>query len=108
MKRLLLLVSCFVCAGAFAQDADKAIESVKEKLALDDRTSVFDVKAVPTNGPTVLTGETSVPQAKEELLGMLKEQGIETIDAITLLPLSSSRAPTTTEAIRAEEASGFS
>ena len=71
MKRLLLLVSCFVCAGAFAQDADKAIESVKEKLALDDRTSVFDVKAVPTNGPTVLTGETSVPQAKEELLGML-------------------------------------
>ena len=86
MKRLLLLVSCFVCAGAFAQDADKAIESVKEKLALDDRTSVFDVKAVPTNGPTVLTGETSVPQAKEELLGMLKEQGIETIDAITLLP----------------------
>ena len=86
MKRLLLLVSCFVCAGAFAQDADKAIESVKEKLALDDRTSVFDVKAVPTNGPTVLTGETSVPQAKEELLRMLEDQGVETIDAITLLP----------------------
>lgn len=86
MKRLLLLVSCFVCAGAFAQDADKAIEAVKEKLSLDDRTSVFDVKAVPTNGPTVLTGETSVPQAKEELLRMLEDQSVETIDAITLLP----------------------
>ena len=69
MKRLLLLVSCFVCAGAFAQDADKAIESVKEKLALDDRTSVFDVKAVPTNGPTVLTGETSVPRPRKNCSG---------------------------------------
>lgn len=86
MKKLLLLISFIISLSAVGQDFTKTIDSVKQKYAPDKRSTVFDIKAVPTNGPMVLSGETSVPQAKAELLKLAKAQGIETLDAIKTLP----------------------
>ena len=86
MKKLLLLVSFFVVWAASAQDFAKTIDAVKQKYAPDKRTAVYEIKAVPTNGPVVLTGETSVPQARQALLDSVRAAGAEALDAITVLP----------------------
>ena len=86
MKKLLLLISFVISLSAVGQEFSKTIDSVKQKYAPDKRTTVFDIKAVPTNGPMVLSGETSVPQAKAELLKLAKAQGLETLDAVKMLP----------------------
>lgn len=86
MKKLLLLLSLFVCVAAFGQDLTKIINDVKKEYAPDKRTAVFDVKEVPTNGPVVLSGRTNLPQAKTDLLARAQREGIEVLDAIKVLP----------------------
>lgn len=81
MKKLLLLLSLFVCVAAFGQDLTKIINDVKKEYAPDKRTAVFDVKEVPTNGPVVLSGRTNLPQAKTDLLARAQREGIEVLDA---------------------------
>lgn len=58
------------------------IDAVRQHFAPDKRVAMFDVKA---NG-TVLTGETNLPEAKQDLLNKLKAAGIAFQDSIQVLP----------------------
>lgn len=67
-----------------SEDIQKIIDEIKLKYAPDKRTAVYDVKYSVDNEQITLVGETSIPEAKKELLGSFMNQNV--IDKIELLP----------------------
>lgn len=73
---------------AFAQmnseNIQKIIDEIKIKYASDKRTAVYDVNYSVDDERITLLGETSIPEAKKELLSSFMNQKV--IDKIELLP----------------------
>ena len=66
------------------------IKEARQQLAPDRRTTVFDVHAETRGTVTILTGEIHNAALKEQLISLLKSQGVTSIvDSITALPHSS-------------------
>lgn len=91
MKKNLLILSLgflMACstgkesASTTASTMEPHIETVRQQYAPDKRVALFNVSQ---NG-AVLTGETNMPAAKQELLQKLKAANINYVDSIQVLP----------------------
>lgn len=65
-----------------------AVEAVTAAYAPDSRVAVFKIKPHLQNDSLILSGETNLPAAKQDLLQKLGEAGITYIDQIEMLPES--------------------
>lgn len=65
---------------------ESILAEVKQKFAPDKRVALFDVSTEIENEKVILTGETNLPDAKNELLSKLTESKIVYEDRIILLP----------------------
>ncbi|MBR8533992.1 C40 family peptidase [Carboxylicivirga sediminis] len=93
MKNNLLLLSLAVIALLYACEQatikqELVIEQVEAKWVSDSRVDVFDVELVYSQDALVVKGETTIPQAKDELLLKL-EQSNKLVDSLVVLPSSS-------------------
>jgi cell wall-associated NlpC family hydrolase len=82
---LIILIGIFSCDSGRYQETISLIEQVEKAYAPDSRTALFDIRAINRN-PVRLEGETNLPEAKQELLGLLQSKGLEIEDAVLLLP----------------------
>jgi gamma-D-glutamyl-L-lysine dipeptidyl-peptidase len=84
---LLAVVHIFTgCTGKLGK-AEQETASVFEKFVTDSRTEIFRVESFrKTRDTIVLKGETTLPEAKEELFKALNNHGINLIDSILILP----------------------
>ena len=62
------------------------IDSIAIQRAPDIRESIYDVKIYPAGSDLILKGETDIPQAKEDLINLLKKKGITFLDSLIVLP----------------------
>lgn len=62
------------------------IDSVGIVWVPDLREGIFDAELKTAGDKFVLTGETNIPEAKEAIVGILKNKGIIFSDSLTLLP----------------------
>src|SRR5699024_11358396 len=62
------------------------IEHTKAYFVPDSRGDVFRVAAEQSRDPLLLTGETTLPTAKQALLHSLSQQDVVVIDSIDVLP----------------------
>ncbi|SMO41814.1 NlpC/P60 family protein [Saccharicrinis carchari] len=63
------------------------VERVKSKYIADNRVSLFDVNLSKNDkGVLIVSGETTVPDAKTELISSLQKNNIALIDSLTVLP----------------------
>jgi len=65
---------------------EKTISEVKTKHAPDKRVALFNVEVNIEADKIVLKGETTEPEAKTELLNILKKNNLTVTDSIELLP----------------------
>ncbi|MDD4820801.1 MAG: NlpC/P60 family protein [Flavobacteriales bacterium] len=87
MKKTLLFISAMaVSYFTMAQNITDSISSIKARFAPDGRSTVYNIAATESNGTLILTGETSVPQAKEALLKAANAVNKNVADYITVLP----------------------
>jgi len=62
------------------------IKSVKIKYAPDKRVALFNVEVKKEKKNLILTGETNIPEAKDELIDKINSEKIRVKDEISLLP----------------------
>ncbi len=62
------------------------INQVNQKYAPDKRTAVFNVSVKSDGEKNILSGETNIKEAKEDLLNLLNKEGEKIVDEINLLP----------------------
>ncbi len=77
------------CNNGNLIDYQAEADSIAAKYAPDSRTAIFNVKVSENKGSVILKGETTVPDAKKELINTLGKRGILLTDSIQLLPDSS-------------------
>jgi hypothetical protein len=65
---------------------DSTIESVRRQYVPDFRSGVFDVVAELHGPDVVLRGQSTHPEAVTELVSLLREQGMNTVDEVLRLP----------------------
>lgn len=80
-----ILIGIFSCSNHEIRDIHDIIEEVRTDYAPDARTAVFDIRILPDK-PTKIIGETSLPEAKEQLLDRLNDADIKFQDQIQVLP----------------------
>lgn len=85
MKTLLLI---FLCGIMYADSTTvlDIISGVRKTHAPDKRTTIFTINADFSKINPVITGETNLPLALEELQAKLKEQNIEADFSVDILP----------------------
>ncbi len=66
--------------------SNKLTKDTKAEFAPDSRTSIFVIKPTIKNKSVTLSGETNLPEAKENLLQKFREAQIKVKDDIKLLP----------------------
>ncbi|MCE5347490.1 MAG: C40 family peptidase [Bacteroidales bacterium] len=82
---ILLLIAG--CQSSFSSDKLADIDRISKKWVPDQREGICSVTVTKGKGGTlILRGETTVPQAKDEIIKVLKSQNISLIDSILLLP----------------------
>jgi len=92
MKNIILLFLFIFCTTIIPQEGknmskyESILAEVKQKFAPDKRVALFDVSTEIENEKVILTGETNLPDAKNELLSKLTESKIVYEDRIILLP----------------------
>ena len=63
------------------------ITKIQQKYAPDTRTSLFDIRfESDKNNKVILSGETNLPEAKEDLIIEIKKAGYQLTDNISVLP----------------------
>ncbi len=62
------------------------IDSIGIVYVPDLRTGIFDAEIISGSSALVLKGETSVSEAKEAITGLLKQEGVNYIDSLKVLP----------------------
>ena len=66
-KTILLAATLLLAVSAIAQTPEQLLGQLKQRLAPDKRTALWDVHATRQNGVTTLTGTVSSTQLKAEL-----------------------------------------
>ncbi len=88
--KLIFVTLLFLITNLTAQQMNsikkyqEIINEVKKEFAQDKRTAIFDVEVEESGNKILLTGETNLPEAKEELLSKINDKNI--IDEIQTLP----------------------
>jgi gamma-D-glutamyl-L-lysine dipeptidyl-peptidase len=62
------------------------ISSIKTKYAPDKRVALFNIEAIKQNESYLLKGESNLPEAVAALKNSLKEENINFVDSIQILP----------------------
>ncbi len=84
---LIVVVMVSACSGGGVPPVvTETIEAIRQDFAPDKRVALFSVEPHYRNGRLVLTGETNLPEARDQLLARLSERAIEAVDSIALLP----------------------
>lgn len=96
MKRLVLLatlplVALYGCSGGEKVSKEAAAfetisKEMKSQYAPDSRSKTLDVKLVETASGYALKGVTNQPESKAAYVQAFKEQGMEVLDSIKVLP----------------------
>lgn len=87
MLLVILVSSTFVIAQkSKMKSLNIIIKEVKDKYAPDKRTAIFDITVNLEKKDLILIGETNIPEAKEELMEIIKTQKIKIKDEIHNLP----------------------
>lgn len=71
-------------AQVSSEDISNIIDEIRVKYAPDKRTAIFDIEQIFDEKFVYLSGETNIPEAKIELLSLLKKLNV--VDKINLLP----------------------
>ena len=66
--------------------AMRVIEEIKNQYAPDTREAIFTITTTESTNTITLSGETNIPEAKQELLNKLKKLNLNFTDEIHLLP----------------------
>lgn len=87
MKSLMIaLVMAVTCLAAMAITPVETLNDLKQRIASDKRTAVWDVKAAQQNGKWVLTGTVGTKAQKQAILAAMLKNGYGTYtDKITVL-----------------------
>ncbi len=87
MKSLMIaLVMAVTCLAAMAITPVETLNDLKQRIAPDKRTAVWDVKAAQQNGKWVLTGTVGTKAQKQAILAAMLKNGYGTYtDKITVL-----------------------
>jgi cell wall-associated NlpC family hydrolase len=83
---ILITLVLFNCTNSDLKFTEESLREIEAEFVPDSRVALFDATAKTDNGSVLLTGETSLPEAKKALLAHLDQQGIFYTDNITLLP----------------------
>jgi hypothetical protein len=91
LKAIFLLIVIF-CSTLLAQDnkmnsISELIDEVRFQFAPDKRSAIFDITVKESDSSLILSGETSLPLAKEKLISKLKPLQIIVKDEIQVLPV---------------------
>lgn len=86
--RLFIAFLIFLCLSCMQSTTmvQQIVEDIRVAYAPDKRVATFEVSATPKSGKVLLSGETSIPEAKSLLLQQLQNIGVSYIDSILLLP----------------------
>ncbi len=83
---LLLLSAC----SSFNEEMSSELSLIKDKWALDSRVALFDVDVKITGKVATVTGETTVVEAKQELMSWMKGKDYQVVDSLKVLPAAES------------------
>lgn len=85
---LVTLISSIFIYGQLnsINDIHDIIQELKTKYAPDKRVALFDVEILKEQNVLILSGETNIPEAKEELMEKIKIAKFNAEDQIILLP----------------------
>lgn len=92
MKRMIFFIVLILITAIYSQqenamkEVQNIIDRTKEIYAPDKRTAIFNITLQDKNSNIILNGETSLPEAKENLLSTLRKNNIEIKDSINILP----------------------
>lgn len=82
-----ILVSFFGCSTPAIKNRQSEVDSIIDRLVPDQRVDICRITAkAGKKGDLVLSGETTNPIAKQELIKTLNNQSIQLIDSILILP----------------------
>ena len=83
---MIALVMAVTCLAAMAITPVETLNDLKQRIASDKRTAVWDVKAAQQNGKWVLTGTVGTKAQKQAILAAMLKNGYGTYtDKITVL-----------------------
>ena len=95
MKKTIITLLTFFLAFIYVNAQEdrmnpvtKIIEEIKNQYATDKRVAIFEITAIDSANVFTLSGETNIPEAKQNLLNKLKNLGLNFKDEIRLLPES--------------------
>lgn len=75
------------CHYSFYHDQQAEIDSIATRWVPDQREGICNVTVgIAKGGSIILRGETTIPQARQEIIKILSDRGIVLIDSILLLP----------------------
>ena len=92
LSLIILNLFCFAFTPVFAlspsvDKANTAVDKIKKACAPDKRQAVYEVTVTEgKGGSAVLTGKISDAATHEKLIETLKDEGVEFIDALQILP----------------------
>ena len=82
-----ILLLIFGCHSSRNNDIQVEIDSIVARWSPDSREGICAITAVIDKASTIiLRGETSIPEARQEIVKTLSKPGIELIDSIITLP----------------------
>lgn len=87
LLQIIILIILAACSSSNEVMTEKLLE-VKNKWAGDSRVAIFDVKVKIASGVATVTGETTLNEAKQELLLSIQEYGYEVVDNLVVLPVA--------------------
>lgn len=89
-KTLSFWLLSLIVSSVFSQGNlyENLIQEISQKYVPDKRVNVFDVTVYEQGNVLIFKGETTVKEAKYELLSKLKENSVTVVDSIVVLPSS--------------------
>jgi SH3-like domain-containing protein len=85
---ILLIFVVFACSdNKVLQKADQVSQEIGNLFAPDSREAIYTTSfSIDSNGKLVVSGETSLPEAKSALFSDLEELKIHLVDSLVMLP----------------------
>ncbi len=86
--QLLFIASVMLAMGCNnnIKESAKELERIKHKWIPDNRVALFDITLIQKPGVLVVKGETTIAEAKKDLLVSLKKTAPAIVDSIIVLP----------------------
>ena len=87
IQKISLLVLLATGFNTFGQRTFfEEFKTLQKQLVPDKRVAILDISLNDSAHPTIIRGETDIPEAQQQLLQFLIEKGFSVVDSIRLLP----------------------